>query len=103
MWAAPARPRRSRGPLWRIWRAVRPMSRRHDAYGSSSGNRRNTSGGILYLWVKVECNSGDLHVVTGLEASRFEGSDHAYAPQAAFEMGHGLVVLEVIPGHQALD
>src|SRR3954452_11705725 len=53
--------------------------------------------------IQLEDHAADLDVVAGLESLRLERRDDAHAPQPVLDVGQRLLVLEVVPGDQALD
>src|SRR6185312_4969285 len=73
--------------------AVPPAGRRRACAGARPPLRR----------VELELDAADLDVVAGGEAGVLERLDHADALEAALEVGHRLLVLDVVPQHEPVD
>ena len=53
--------------------------------------------------IELELDAADLDVVARLEAGLLQRLDHADALEAALEVGHRLLVLDVVAQHEPVD
>src|SRR5215216_4392299 len=73
---------------------------------STSAVRRRAIPSVLpkgRARVEFEDGARDLHFVTGLEARRLEGAQHAHGAQALLDVAHRLLVVGVMAGQEPLD